>query len=118
VDTLLAEKLAAILPYLKEKQRRLLLAAEARAMGHGGVARVARASGASRQTLHRGLRELERPLGIGERIRHVGGGRKQTRDRDPQLVVVWEALVDPSTRGIRCRLWAGPAKARGNWRRL
>jgi len=32
-DTLLAQKLATILPHLNEKQRRLLLATEARALG-------------------------------------------------------------------------------------
>ncbi len=42
-DTALTEKLAAILPHLNEKQRRLLLAVEARTLGHGGISRVARA---------------------------------------------------------------------------
>jgi hypothetical protein len=46
-DTSIAQKLAAILPYLNEKQRRLLLATEARSLGRGGISRVARASGVS-----------------------------------------------------------------------
>jgi hypothetical protein len=36
-DPLLVQKLAAILPYLNEKQRRLLLATEARSLGRGGI---------------------------------------------------------------------------------
>ncbi len=34
-----------------------------------------------------------------DRIRHVGGGRKKTRDRDPSILVELENLVDPDTRG-------------------
>ena len=57
-DRELEEKVTALLPYLNERQRRLFLAAEARALGHGGVARVARAAGVSRPTIQQGLREL------------------------------------------------------------
>ena len=48
----LARKLATILPQLNERQRRLILAAEARALGQGGVTRVARAAQVSRTTVH------------------------------------------------------------------
>lgn len=58
-DVVLAKKLATILPHLNEKQRRLMLAAEARALvGRGGITRVARASGMSRQPIHKAMREL------------------------------------------------------------
>jgi hypothetical protein len=36
-----------MLPHLDERQQRLLMAAEARSLGHGGIAAVARATGAS-----------------------------------------------------------------------
>ena len=39
-DSKLAEKLNSILPYLNERQKRLLLAAEARSLGYGGVSGV------------------------------------------------------------------------------
>ena len=99
VDTILAEKLAAILPHLNEKQRRLLLAAEARALGHGGVSRVAHVSGVSRPTIQKALLELQEPVSAGGRIRRMGGGRKKTRERDPEILTELEALVDPDTRG-------------------
>jgi len=38
----LAERKAAMLPHLDERQRRLFAAAEAKAVGHGGIAAVAR----------------------------------------------------------------------------
>ncbi len=98
-DAALGEKLRAVLPYLNERQRRLVLAAEARALGRGGVVRVARATGVSRPTIHQGLRELVQPPGPGERVRRPGGGRKALTERDPALLADLEALVDPDTRG-------------------
>jgi len=95
----LAEKLAAILPWLNEKQRRVLLAAEARAWGYGGVSRVARAAGVSRPTIQQGLRDLAHPDPHPDRVRQVGGGRKRLQEQDPTLVADLEALVDPDTRG-------------------
>ncbi|MHB1511295.1 MAG: ISAzo13 family transposase, partial [Acidimicrobiales bacterium] len=55
----LARKLAAILPHLGERQRRLLLGAEANALGRGGVTLVARAARVSRPTVRRGVVDLE-----------------------------------------------------------
>ena len=98
-DTLLAEKLRAVLPYLNERQRRLVLAAEARALGRGGVARVARAAGVSRRTIHQGLRDLAGPVVAPERVRRPGGGRTPLRAQDPSLLRDLEELVDPDTRG-------------------
>lgn len=41
----LAAKFGAILPHLDERQRRLLIGAEAQSLGHGGIRAVARAAG-------------------------------------------------------------------------
>src|SRR6266487_4493779 len=46
-------------PQLDERQRRLLAGAQARALGRGGVAVVARTSGMSNSTVHLGIRENE-----------------------------------------------------------
>ncbi len=98
-DTGLAEKFATILPHLNERQRRLLVAAEARALGRGGISRVARASGISRPTIQTALRELDQPAPVPHRVRHPGGGRKPARDTDPTLLADLEALVEPTSRG-------------------
>lgn len=97
-DGRLAQKFAAILPHLHERQRRLLLAAEAQALGSGGIARVARAAGVSRATVHKALRE-EASAVPADRARRVGGGRRKQRDRDPALPTALAALVSPDTRG-------------------
>jgi transposase len=99
IDLGLAKKLAMILPHLNEKQRRLMLAAEARALGYGGITRVARASGVSRETIHKALHELDGPSSDPSRVRKVGGGRKRASDCDPEVAPALEALVDPDSRG-------------------
>ena len=98
-DEDLRAKFAVLLPALDERQRRLLLGAEARALGRGGIARVAAAAGASLPTVSRGLAEV-RTGGVGDgRVRKPGGGRKSLTETDPGLVKALEALVDPVTRG-------------------
>ena len=98
-DEVLAVKFAVLLPQLDERQRRLLLGAEARSLGHGGIARVASAAGVSRPTVTRGVAEV-RAGGAGQgRVRKPGGGRKSLTEKDPGLVAALEALVDPVSRG-------------------
>lgn len=98
-DTELAQKLRSILPYLNEKQRRILLASEARSLGYGGVSRVCRATGVSRPTIYQGLRELEANDPSNLAVRRRGGGRKCIEDLDPSIIQALEQLVDPDTRG-------------------
>ena len=96
---MLAAKFGVILPHLDERQRRLLLGAEARALGHGGIRLVAAAAGAAEATVSAGARELEsgqEPLG---RARRRGGGRKPLPETDPGLVPALLALVEPEERG-------------------
>ena len=65
----------------------------------GGIAAVARATGLSRTTLHKAIRELAGSGLPGERVRRAGGGRKSKAEQDPGLVKALERLVDPATRG-------------------
>ena len=51
VEESLAAKFAALLPHLDERQQRLYLGSEARSLGYGGVAAVARAAGDTRPTV-------------------------------------------------------------------
>src|SRR6185437_8699052 len=95
----LASKLAVILPHLNERQRRLVLGAEARALGRGGVSLVARAAAASRTTVHAALMELESVVPDSTRSRRPGGGRIAVEDQDPTLLADLDALIEPATRG-------------------
>ena len=96
---MLAAKFGSIFPHLDERQRRLLMGAEARALGHGGIRLVALAAGVREGTVSLGVSELEsgaEPLG---RTRRAGGGRKRAADLDPELVPALLALVRPQERG-------------------
>ena len=55
----LAANLAALFPHLDERQRRLVMGAEARVLGHGGIKVVAAAADVSAVTVLRGVAELE-----------------------------------------------------------
>ncbi len=88
---------------LDERMRRLVAAAEAKAIGYGGASVVSRATGVSRRAIRAGVKELEAaPRSApkpGKRIRRPGGGRKRTVDKDPKLKSDLERLVEPVTRG-------------------
>lgn len=96
----LTSKLAALLPHLDERARRLVAAAEAMSMPHGGVSAVRRSCGMSRTTITAGIRELRKgtvlPAG---RIRRPGGGRKPFEYLHPEFSSELSRLVAPTTRG-------------------
>jgi hypothetical protein len=89
---------------LNERQRRLWAASEAKAIGHGGISIVARATGLSRTTIRSGRNELE---GIEEqggvefpdRVRRPGAGRRPLEEEDPELLIALDILVEPLARG-------------------
>lgn len=90
-----------ISPHLDERRRRLVLAAQARLMGRGGVSLVARMAGVSRPTVYAGLAELDtQPAAVSSgRVRKEGGGRKPATATDATLLSDLERLVEPVTRG-------------------
>ena len=95
----ISEKMAMVIPHLNEKQRRLLMAAEAKVLGWGGISKVAKATGVSRVTIHKALAEVEGKKAVAERVRKPGGGRKDITEYQPEILEKLEALVDPVTRG-------------------
>ena len=98
-DESLASKLAIVFPHLNERQCRIVAAAEARAMGRGGIVRVAEATGMSRSTVQKAVHELDEGLEVSDRVRRPGGGRRSIRQTNPRLVKDLEAMVEPATRG-------------------
>lgn len=95
----LAVKFAVLFPHLDERQRRLLAAAEARSLGHGGIRAVARAAGMSETTIRKGMSDLEAGEPLVGRVRRPGGGRKRVADLDPGLRSALLGLVEPDERG-------------------
>ncbi|MFI6063495.1 ISAzo13 family transposase, partial [Streptomyces sp. NPDC051286] len=95
----LRAKFEAVTPHLNERQCRLLYAAEARQLGHGGIAAVARAAGVSTGCVSRGLVELEDDAEPDGRVRRRGAGRPALAVKDPGLRAALLALVEDSTQG-------------------
>jgi hypothetical protein len=86
-------------PHLDERIRRLWCAAQAQAIGHGGITRVQEVTGVSRPCIARGLKDLAAaPPPIGA-VRQPGGGRKRVTEHDPALFAALDALIEPTQRG-------------------
>src|SRR5256885_344016 len=92
------ERFLTVAPFLDERGRRLVAAAEALAVGYGGIAAVAMATGMAPSTIGRGLKELAQDE-PSARVRRPGAGRKPAICKDPTLLADLEALVKPTTRG-------------------
>src|SRR6266568_2946238 len=93
-------ELELLLPRLDERSRRLVLGAVARAAGDGGITAVAKAAGASWQTVADGADELASGDDAGPgRVRRPGGGRKKPEEHDPRLIPALRELLEASTRG-------------------
>jgi hypothetical protein len=95
----LAAMFAVLSPHLDERQRRLLAGAQARALGRGGIAMVARASGMARSTVRIGVNEVDHGPELTRRARRPGAGRPKAAERDPGLLQALDALVEPTARG-------------------
>ena len=99
-DAEIRQRFERLSPVLDERTLRLFAAAEADAIGFGGVSRLSRLTGLARSTIVRGQQEIARPLDVPVgRVRRPGAGRKKTRDTDPTLLEDLESLVEPLSRG-------------------
>ena len=107
-----------LLPALDERGRREWAPSEVMALGRrGAVALVQRATGLSRNTIVRGIREItereraekdgvdgaggpdDAGSGGARRVRRPGAGQKPITEREPELLAALEALVEPTSRG-------------------
>jgi hypothetical protein len=96
----LRAKYKSLAPELNERARRIWAATEAREIGRGGIALVARATKISYSTIVRGLHELKSGASTSSgRVRRPGGGRKTSLAKDPSLLSDLDALVEPTASG-------------------
>ncbi|WP_431607095.1 ISAzo13-like element transposase-related protein, partial [Protofrankia symbiont of Coriaria ruscifolia] len=93
-----------VLPHLAENQRRYFLGAQARMLGYGGVAEVARMASVDRGTVQRGALEIDSGIEVTHRVRRPGGGRKPAEEVEPELRPTLSGLVDPESVGDPERL--------------
>jgi hypothetical protein len=94
------EKYFVLLDDLDERGRRRWAASEAKALGWGGIAAVASATGLSDRTVRTGLKELDDPEPLpGDRQRHSGGGRKAHAETQPGMRAALDRMIEPTARG-------------------
>ena len=96
----IAGRFELLAPFVNERLRRIVAAAEAEVLGYGGISAVSQATGVSRRAIVLGCKELRAPTPTpAKRVRREGGGRKRAVAKDPGLRRDLEALVEPVTRG-------------------
>ena len=102
VVAVLTAKFAVMRQVADERTWRVYLGSEARALGYGGIAVVARAAGVSGTMVSAGVAEIDAgrldglPPG---RSRRPGGGRKKAEDAQPGLTGALRGLLEAATRG-------------------
>ena len=100
-EALVRKKFIALKSSMDERVTRLWAGAEAEALGRGGIAAVARATGLAISTVTKGRNELRAGVKTDDlvRVRRKGGGGKKHEVVHPELVPALKKLVDPATRG-------------------
>lgn len=85
---------------LPEKNRRLYAGVEALKLPYGGITYIAKLFDCSRDTIHRGIKELnEKQSLMPDRNRKVGGGRQSTIKKQPAIKETFLLLIKEHTAG-------------------
>jgi transposase len=98
------EKCQQLVPMMHEKLKRRWAACEAIALGRGGISAVSEATGISRTTIRKAVREINAQMpeifdDLQDRVRQPGGGRRRLVENDPQLAADLRELLEATTRG-------------------
>jgi hypothetical protein len=95
------DRYIAMKPYLYNEQlRRIYAASEAKVIGYGGITILSKITGLDRETISRGIKELENPDNIDtSRVRNIGGGRKKIEEIEPEIKEKLQELMESSTCG-------------------
>ena len=97
----LHEQISYMKTILNERQYRYYLGKTALSLGRGGQTTVTRLSGASVNTVRKGMKEVETAAekDSAKRIRKAGGGRKASCVKYPNLQEAIERIIDGKTYG-------------------
>lgn len=86
---------------LDERQRRLYYATRAINIGKHGVAAVCASIHISKNTIYRGIRELNGKTNLSSgTVRIAGGGRKAILDEHPEYLVLFDEIVQKHMAGL------------------
>ena len=93
------EKYLRISSTFNELSRRLWAGNESISIGYGGIAVVSKATGISKKTIKKAMREIQSISYPTDRIRRDGGGRKDITVNKPGVKEKLMELVEPSIQG-------------------
>jgi hypothetical protein len=100
MEETIAKKFSLLKDELNERQSRLWAATEALSLGCGGISALRRATGISRVTITKGIREIQSGARLEKgRIRKKGGGRKALSVAQPKLKEQLDRLLEPTSKG-------------------
>jgi transposase len=100
MEEIIAKKYSMLNSSFNERQRRLWAATETVNLGYGAISIVSRATGISRPTIMKGIKEISEGYYMPpERSRRSGGGRKKASELQPTLKSSLEAIVEPTAKG-------------------
>ncbi len=112
--SILQEKFNRLSWMMNERLKRHWAACEALALRQGGISAVSKATGLSRNTIRKGIREIQSVMphladeAEVTRVRRSGGGRRPLREKDKTFNKgTYEKLLEATTRGDpeRTLLW-------------
>lgn len=84
------EKMKLFYDNLSEKDKRYYAGVEAAKFGQGGIQYLADILGCSRQTVSKGIKDLEnKGLLEKDRVRSIGGGRKSKEEKYPNIDAIF-----------------------------
>lgn len=93
-----------LMEHFNERQRRLYAATKALQYWYGGMSRVHQELGLDFKTIRQGIKDLALPP-LGDRVRQVGGGRKKSTERYPEIPDKIAALIKTKGDPVRQLQW-------------
>ena len=93
------EKYQRVATSFNELSRRLWAANESISIGYGGISIVSEATGISKPTIVKGIKEINLKDYPGRGTRRKGGGRKELTVKTPDLAMRLRELIEPSIAG-------------------
>ena len=100
-DTKITKSWLILFHNLNEIQKRYAAAVKAEELGYGGISEVSRMTGLSRNTIKKGLNEVQKISSINNsgKIRLPGGGRKALSAKNKSIITTVSKILDESTAG-------------------
>ena len=95
----IARKYSNLSETFNERSRRLWAGNESLSIGYAGIEILSQATGLSRSTVIKGMKEITDKRELKNRIREPGGGRKREVDKKPGIREELIKMVESSTRG-------------------